>query len=671
MKNAYPQEIACIPHAQVPMPDGCRLAARIWRPLTAMDQPVPAILEYLPYRKNDLTAGRDTTMQPYLAARGYAVVRLDLRGAGDSEGLMVDEYTAQELQDGADAIAWIAAQEWCDGNVGMIGISWGGFNGLQIAALRPPALRAIITLCSTDDRYGDDIHYMGGCLLGENLGWASNMFGRNSLPPDPLNVGEEWRAMWRQRLRGSGLWLKTWLEHQRRDDYWKHGSVCEDWSAIEVPVFAVSGWADGYCRSVFRLMENLRVPRKGLIGPWAHKYPHLGVPGPAIDFLGEELRWWDHWLKGRDTGIMDEPQLRLYMQDSVPPAGWYGERPGRWVAEPGWPSPNVTRRAFQLGADGSLAAVGERPAGRLTHRSPLWVGMASGRWCGYGAPGDAPLDQRCEDAGSLCFETAPLDAPMEMAGDANVVLRVAVDRPLAVLAARLCDVAPDGASTRVSFGVLNLTHRVSHEHPQALVPGEVCDITIPMKHVAQRFAAGHRLRLGLSTSYFPMVWTAPEPVTMTLCTEGSYLDLPLRAPSALDAALPAFAAPQMAEPADIDVLEAPEQHQRIVEDAGTGQVEMQIADGHGTLHFRDSGLTLSDSGRERFSIIGDDPNTTRGETEWHFRLERGAWSVRTHTETVLSSDAQGFHISARLRAWEGDELFEEITWQESVPRDHV
>ncbi|WP_397544107.1 CocE/NonD family hydrolase [Roseovarius salis] len=233
MKNHYPQETECLSHVEVPMPDGCRLAARIWRPVTAADQPVPAILEYLPYRKNDMTVERDASMQPYLAARGYAVVRLDLRGAGDSEGLMVDEYTEQELQDGYDAIAWIAAQDWCDGNVGMIGISWGGFNGLQVAAKRPPALKAIVTLCSTDDRYADDIHYMGGCMLGEQLGWASIMFGRNSLPPDPVNVGDAWREMWRERLRGSGLWLKNWLEHQRRDAFWKHGSICEDWSACK------------------------------------------------------------------------------------------------------------------------------------------------------------------------------------------------------------------------------------------------------------------------------------------------------------------------------------------------------------------------------------------------------------------------------------------------------
>ncbi|RVC28936.1 CocE/NonD family hydrolase, partial [Mesorhizobium sp. M7A.F.Ca.CA.004.04.2.1] len=305
------------------MPDGCRLAARMWLPEGAEQKPVPAILEYIPYRKNDLTAARDVVMHPYVAGHGYAVVRVDLRGTGDSEGLMLDEYLQQELDDGCSVIEWLATQPWCDGKVGMIGISWGGFNGLQIAAMRPPALKAVISCASTDDRYADDVHHMGGTLLIDNLSWAAIMFGRNTLPPDPRNKPDNWRALWHSRLKESGLWLKNWLEHQHRDEFWRHGSVCEDFDAIACPVYAVSGWADGYCRSVFRLMEKLQGPRKGLVGPWAHTYPHSGKPGPAIGFLQECVRWWDHWLKGRDTGIMGEPMLRLFVQDSAPPQTSY------------------------------------------------------------------------------------------------------------------------------------------------------------------------------------------------------------------------------------------------------------------------------------------------------------------------------------------------------------
>jgi len=665
---SFPHTVKEIEHCEIPMPDGCRLAARIWLPKGAEVAPVPAILEYLPYRKNDFTAERDATMQPYLAGHGYAVVRLDLRGAGDSEGVMPDEYLPQELLDGVDAIAWIADQPWCDGKVGMIGISWGGFNGLQVAALQPPALKAIITLCSTDDRYADDVHYMGGCLLGEQLSWASIMFGRNTLPPDPANVGERWREMWLERLHGSGLWLKNWLEHQTRDAFWQHGSVCEDWSRIEIPVYAVSGWPDGYCRAVFRLMENLQGPKKGLVGPWAHRYPHIGEPGPAIGFLQEELRWWDYWLKGEDTGIMDEPMLRLYRQNSAEPRGWYAAREGSWIAEPSWPSPNIVRTDFRLGADRRLAAEGELPAGVLEHSSPLDVGMASGKWCGYSKPGDAPLDKRRDDAGSLTFETAPLAEPLDIAGDAEAILHLSVDRPVAQLSVRIADVHPDGRSTRVTFGVLNLTHRDSHEAPEPLEPGRVYRIVVPMKHVAQRFRPGHRLRLAISTNYFPMIWPAPERVTIRLHTEHSVLRLPLRREVPGDADLAPFAEPEAAPPLAKEVLEEPEEYWQIIEDARSGQMEMRLADGGGRIRLLGNNLVTFSQGHESYRVMPGDNSSAIGETRWVYGLERGDWKVWSETETTLTADRTDFVLRARLRAWEGETLVHEASWDERLPR---
>jgi putative CocE/NonD family hydrolase len=667
--DSFPVAVRQLPHVEVPMPDGCRLAARIWMPEDAEAAPVPAILEYLPYRKNDFTAERDATMQPYLAGHGYAVVRLDLRGAGDSEGVMPDEYLPQELQDGVDAIAWIAEQPWCDGNVGMIGISWGGFNGLQVAALQPPALKAVVTLCSTDDRYADDVHYMGGCLLGEQLSWASIMFGRNTLPPDPANVGDRWRDMWLGRLKGSGLWLKKWLQHQTRDAFWKHGSVCEDWSAIRVPVYAVSGWPDGYCRAVFRLMENLRGPRKGLVGPWAHRYPHIGAPGPAIGFLQEELRWWDHWLKGRDTGIMDEPMLRLYRMNSAEPAGHYEYRAGEWIAEPSWPSPNVAPTEFHLSAAGGLSRHGGGPQGVLDHSTPLDVGMASGKWCGYSRPGDAPLDKRRDDAGSLTFETERLAEPLDIAGDARVVLDLEVDRPVAQLAVRI--VHPDGRSTRVTFGVLNLTHRDSHERPEPLVPGRRYTITVPMKHVAQRFRAGHRLRLAISTNYFPMIWPAPEKATIRVHTEASRLILPIRPPVPEDAALRPFEEPEGAPPLGKEILEEPDERWEIVEDARTGRMEMRLAEGGGRVRLAANGLETFSQGHESYRIMPDDIGSAIGETSWRYEMARDDWSVRSETETTLTADATDFIVKARMRAWEGDDLVHEEAWDERIPRTLV
>ena len=299
--------------------DGTRLAARIWMPTDAAAHPVPAVLEYIPYRKRDFTRARDALIHPWFGAHGFASVRVDIRGSGDSDGVLSDEYLPLELDDAVEVIAWLARQPWCSGSVGMMGNSWGGFNALQVAARRPPALKAIITSCSTDDRYADDIHYMGGCLLNDNMKWGASMFSHNSRPPDPALVGERWRAMWLQRLEGSGLWIDSWLRHQRRDAFWKHGSVCEDFPAIRIPVFAVGGWNDGYRNAIPRLLSGLDVPRMAWIGQWAHRYPHMAAPGPGVGFLQEAKRWWDHWLKGQDTGLMNGPMLRAYMQDPVPP----------------------------------------------------------------------------------------------------------------------------------------------------------------------------------------------------------------------------------------------------------------------------------------------------------------------------------------------------------------
>ncbi|MGI9391428.1 MAG: CocE/NonD family hydrolase, partial [Boseongicola sp.] len=296
-RTNFPRKIVEWPDKGIIMADGTRLSARIWLPEGAEKYPVPAILEHLPYRKRDGTIARDELTHPYLAGHGYACIRVDMRGSGDSDGIMADEYTQQEWDDAIAVMEWVRSQPWSTGDWGMMGISWGGFNSLQVAALRPEGLKAIITLCSTVDRYADDIHYKGGCMLGENLGWAAQMLAYSSRPPDPEVVGDRWREMWMERLKSQPFLLETWLAHQQRDAYWEHGSVCEDYDAIDAAVLALGGWHDGYRNTPEHLARNLNCPIKTMIGPWIHKYPHYAAPEPRIGFLQEALRWWDHWLK--------------------------------------------------------------------------------------------------------------------------------------------------------------------------------------------------------------------------------------------------------------------------------------------------------------------------------------------------------------------------------------
>ncbi|PFG39850.1 hypothetical protein ATJ97_2368 [Georgenia soli] len=673
--TSLPYQVQEVEHLWIAMSDGTRLAARMWLPVSAVAEPVPGVLELIPYRKRDLTAQRDSIHHPYIAGHGYACLRVDLRGSGDSEGVLTDEYLERELLDAEEVLAWMAAQPWCDGSTAMMGISWGGFNALQVAARRPPSLGAIVTVCSTDDRYTDDVHYMGGCLLTDNLSWASTMFAYNSCPPDPAVVGDRWRELWLDRLEHSGLWLEEWLRHQRRDDYWKHGSVNEDFSAIRCPVFAASGWADGYSNAVFRLLRGLDVPTRGLIGPWSHKYPHLGQPGPAIGFLQEVVAWWDRWLKGKDDGGAEHPALTIWMQDTVRPSTTYAERPGRWVGEPSWPSPRIVEIRYPLGRHrigAPKAADGPGPAPALTVQSPLWVGHFAGKWCSYNAPPDMPYDQREEDGGSMVFDSDVLPERLEVLGAPTVELSCAVDRPVAMVVARLSDVAPDGEATRVSYGVRNLTHHTSSEHPEPLEPGRRFTVRVQLNGMAQSFPAGHRLRLSLSTSYWPVVWPSPEAVRLTVFPDESHLVLPVR-PVGVDDGEPApsFGEPEGAPPISVTPLRPVEHAWTVTRDMVDLSGALDVLKDLGVVRFDGIDLTVTRRVHERYTFAGRDFCSVRGETDWTMGFGRGEWQVRTRTRTVLTSTPTDFQVLAELDAYEGERRVAAKTWSTTVPRDFL
>jgi putative CocE/NonD family hydrolase len=652
------------------MPDGCVLSARVWLPPDAETHPVPAILEYIPYRKRDHKAVRDAEIHGFFARHGYAGVRVDLRGSGDSEGVLQDEYLPRELEDGLHVLRWIAARPWCSGRIGLFGLSWGGFNGLQLAALRPPELGAVVSVCSSDDRYADDVHYMGGCLLSDNLSWASTMFAFNSCPPDPEVVGEKWRAMWLERLEGSGLWLKSWLEHQRRTAFWKHASVCEDYGAIQVPVLLVSGWADGYSNTVFRLLEHLKVPRRGLVGPWGHKYPHKGGPGPAIDFLGECVRWWDQWLKGIDRGVDRDPMLRAFMLDRRDPQ--LPEVTGHWVAEETWPSPRSQPRAYLLEGRHLLPEEDGPVAGRaLTLQSPLNLGLYGGKWCSYAEVTDLPSDQRLEDGGALTFDTEPLSDDLDILGMATVDLEVSADKPVAMVAVRLSDLAPNDRATRVTYGILNLTHRDSHEHPTPLEPGRRYRVRVRLNEIAQRFCAGHRLRLAISSSYWPLAWPSPEAATLTVHTGGCRLNLPLRPPRSDDRRLRDLGAPREAPPAAHTLLAPARREWKVVHNLASNEVALEVVSNDPRLRLEEIGLSFGRDVEERYSFRNNRYDTVRGEVVHERTFERGPWRVRTVTRTVLTSDRTRFVVRATIDAYEGDVRVFAKSWDKSIPRDLI
>lgn len=655
-----------IEDAWIPLRDGTRLAARIWMPDGAERDPIPAVLEHLPYRRRDGTAPRDESTYPVFAEAGYAGVRVDMRGSGDSEGDVEDEYSPQELADALEVIEWLAAQDWCSGSVGMMGISWGGFNSLQVAALRPPALKAVISLSSTVDRYNDDIHFKNGCLLSANFYWASNMLCYSSRPPDPEIVGEDWRELWLRRLESLDYPLSTWLAHQRRDDYWRHGSICEDYDAVEAAVLIIAGWGDGYRNAPPTAAANLNAPVKAINGPWIHKYPHFAWPKPRIDFHAEAIRWWDRWLKGIENKAEDLPAYRAYITEGVRPSTWRESDAGRWVAMENWPSPDVSSHTLHLGPDGRLS---DEPGseGRTLVASPQDCGTASGEYFTLAPGADLPGDQRGDDGLSLVFETDTLAEPLEILGRPRLNAKLAIDAPLGNLIVRLVDVHPDGMAQRVSLGVLNLAHRGGNAEPVPMTPGEFEEVEINLDESGHLFRAGHRIRVAISTAYWPLILPPPSHVTAQIVTgPDSRFMLPV---------IQTAKRADMPEPVNPDPLQKyrslePGETRRWVErDLSAGVTQYHILDDTGANEHPGHGMVSHEIRRESWSIKPEDPLSVTGEAHLTAKRSRGEWSTRTETRTRLTADSAFFYLEASLEAFEGETLIFEREWIDKIARD--
>jgi len=643
----------------IPMPDGAVLAGRLWLPPGLGIGKVPVVLEWIPYRQSDLTAVGDSMLHGWFAQHGIAALRVDLRGSGNSEGTLHDEYSPQEQDDAVATIAWAAAQTWCNGAVGMIGISWSGFAALQVAARQPPALKAIITCCSTDNRYTDDVHYMGGSLLTDGLQWGTGFFNQIARPPDPAEVGSRWRDMWLARLAALEPPLLTWLAHRDYDAYWRHGSICEDYAAIRCPVYAVGGWTDGYSDAVLRLMTNLAVPRKALIGPWTHVYPTWGTPGPAIGFLQECLRWWRQWLVGEDTGILEEPMLRLWMGEQLLPAAMGPSIGGEWFTLPAWPVPAPTQRLF-LDA-GTRALSRSAPTALdtpLIIETPQHCGLHAGEWCPLDGGGDAPefqADQRPDDALSLCFDTPTLDVPLELVGISRLSVTISLRGDATLLAVRLCEVKPDGTSARVTFGLQRVKRPPQH------APGEPFQLDVPLKGVAYRFSSGCRVRVALSTAYWPMAWAEPASGGLSFWPAGAILTLPSLPPSARYRP-PAFESPQSAQPLAHEVLDAGANSRTISWDVASGAAVLISRSRRRTVRLGE--LIFGGDAEETDSILAHDAASARVTMRRSQFMQRPGWSVRLSSVTEFFWDHGALRMNVSFEAFEGQVSVCQKSWDQ-------
>lgn len=636
------------------MPDGVRLAARLWRPVS--EAPVPAILEYIPYRKTDMVRARDERNHPFFAAHGYACIRVDMRGSGDSEGHMPDMYDPAELDDARRVIDWLAAQAWCDGAVGMFGTSWGGTASLQASVNAPSALKAVIAVCATHDRFEDDIHYMGGGVLSDTFEWGATLPTILASPPTP-NVGDDWLERWRARIDALAFPLENWLRESARGQYWRHGSVKHQTDDLSVPILAVGGWSDRYSNSVMSLVDARPDLVWGVVGPWGHHYPDSGTPGPAIDFQQMALAWWDHWLRPGPTKPIDWPRMRTWLREFDTPSDTLSQRAGRWI-ETREPASEAVVQSHDLGKLASASAIAP-----WTIPSDATVGVMSGDTGYFGRIGGLPLDQAADDAGSLVFETPVLEEDMVIYGAAQLHLSGTTSTGSGHIIARLNNVSPDEQVARIAYAVRNLGLNETLDCPDTPAKPGPFQARLTLHTTAYTARKGHRLRLSLSQSLWPLV--VPPGAFSQIMIHAGTLALPLLS----NAPQPCRTPPPQVQNDPTQACDPSPDDTSLTRwySAAEDMTEVGWHQPLTTTYFPQTDTTFSFETRACHRLPCDQSNLSTTEISHQLRYARHEGDGVVATTLTAKHREGGWHIKATLKAtWSGEEVgFRQ--WELEIP----
>ena len=642
------------------MPDGTRLAARLWLPASASTDPVPAIFEYIPYRKTDMVRARDERNHPFFATHGYACLRIDMRGSGDSEGVMPDMYATNELADARHAIEWIASQSWCNGKVGMFGTSWGGTASLQASVNSPSALKAVIAVCATHDRYEDDIHHMGGLLLTDSLEWGATLPTILGAPPTP-NVGKDWMDLWESRLEHLTFPLEAWLHEEERGLYWRHGSIIHQAAAIDTPILAVGGWSDRYSNSVMSLVDARPDLVWGVAGPWGHHYPDHGHPRPAIGFQQLALEWWDRWLKPTDRAEPEPPKLRVWLCEHDDPKDVIDHRKGRWVQS--GPTLEHTKPDTWHFSEFGLSRTYESGQ-EWTVPIDFRIGLTSSDTGYFGRFGGNPLDQAEDDARSLTFDTQIFERDYHLYGKTELALLLKTDSAHGQISVRINDLAPDGSSHRVILALRNLSLNDMLDAPGAPMPA-ARRIRIPFPTKAYRFKRGHRLRVSIAGSYWPMAWP-PQSTQEIKIMEGT-LTIPAfdGTPSDLVHSLPE--ALDLPQHKTHTILSAPKIERHAAESA-SGELTAGWYQPPVRMRFQETGTEFEYETRASHTMSGDEPLSAESTYVHRMTFARPDGTALVECSVTTSSDRGSFNVVARFTAhWNDTEITEKV-WNLNVPR---
>jgi putative CocE/NonD family hydrolase len=656
-----------ITEVSITMSDGIRLAADIYWPAGADKKDrFPILLEYLPYRKDENRA-RNYSLYSYFLEHGYLVVRVDMRGTGNSEGITIPyEYSDIELDDGEEVIDWLSQQEWSTGSVGMFGISWGGFNSIQMAMRNPPALKAFVALMATEYLYQEDVHYMDGIMVaGDSWMMSNDLY--NSLPGAPdFKMDEEWL---RNRFNVEPS-VYTYMRQQRDGAFWDRASAKGQYEKIRVPGYHIGGWYDGYRNSLPRMLENVQAPVKAMIGPWDHYFPHNAWPKPQIEWRHEAVRWFDQWLKGEDTGILKEPAFAVYVRNYHPPDPDLDQVHGYWRWEDGWPIERIENHSWYAHADHSLST---EPAGNATHSMTYKpsIGLEGGgptMWWGSIAPDQQPMDEY-----SLVYDSEILDAPLEILGRPIARLRVSANATRANWVVRVSDVAPDGQVTQVVGAAFNGTHRISAREPSDIVPGEDFDLNIDLHFTSWVFPKGHRIRIAVSNAIWPMLWPTPMQMKSTLAIggkNGARIDLPVVPPGE-------EYTPNFKEPSSSPALSGYEviDSGNISGYAAINSIQHDQDTGEAFGVATNTGATQYPWGIERFEeeiehrTSDENPAYTSVVGRYKITEELKDRTLDFEQNVEFKSDEDNFYLTFHRWVSVNGELYKEKAWQEVIPRD--
>lgn len=685
VSDDLPYSVIELSNVQIPLKDGKSLYAHIWIPKESLEGNirVGTLVEYLPYRKNDFTAIRDSIRHPYYAGFGFASIRVDMRGCGDSDDELHGEYLLQEQEDNLEVFDWIISQPWSNERIGQFGKSWGGFNGLQIAARQHPALKTIITLCSTDDRYADDVHYRGGCLLASDmLWWASTMLAYNARPQDP-QVRSDWKENWLKRLDLEPNVIE-WVKHQTRDEFWKHGSICENYNSVDIPVLAVGGWRDGYTNAIFRLMENLpNKESKGVIGPWVHEYPEVATPYPGLGYNQIAVKWFSKYLTTEESivesiktnlsvsetfQIESLSKLNAYIQEPCLLEAAYASRDGSWVGRNMVNPDNYVSFWFDSQSK-SLVLKQPQEEASVSFTGTQEHGLFRGSWCPFGQDGDFPSDQKIEDSKCITFDI-PIENDYSLLGFPVADLFLSSDCDLANISVRLVDIDPEiNENYLVSWGVGNLSHYVgSDEYPEKLEPGKMYRIPLKLDSVGYNLKKGHILRVALSPCDWPSAWPLAKTPTLTLYDRSS-IKLPLI--TVKETIEPEFwPKPESLGPCERKILREDSRTRKVVYDVVNNNWTIDDFSDEGKRLIVKNGVEMGSWNKNIWSIDPNDPLSAYNQCDWELTLGRGEdWQIKLVTTSSMKADNTNFLLNNKVLAYHNDELVFEKSWENAIPRN--